>query len=168
MSEHLRQDEISAFDTLADERRRAALEHFAECAACRAGWLAEDGARVFSLLARAPIPQRRLEQLSERIDTALDGLRPRRPARRRLFGAASIAASLLLAAVLGAVLWDHELPVGDVSAVAEIDALGLPAQAEEELAGIQFVDTDGKDAQVLDLSIGGTQVLMIFDDSIEL
>lgn len=162
MSEHLRQDEISGFDGLSDARRRSALDHLAGCAECRAYWLADDDARVFSLLARTPIPEDRLEQLSERIDTALDELQSGRPARRRMFGVASIAASLLLAAVFGAALWDHELPA---SATAEIEPL---VSADEDVAGIQFVDTAGENAQVLDLSIGGTQVLMIFDESIEL
>lgn len=165
MKEHLQQHEIVGFDALADNRRAAALDHLQGCAACRAAWLAQGGSRVFALLARVPLPEDRLEQLSERVDAALDGLQQRLPARRGVFRVASIAASLLLAAALGAVLWNHELPVEQVATLDEIEALAPP---DEEVAGIRLVATPGGEAQVLDLSIGGTQILMIFDESIEL
>lgn len=165
MSEHLQQHEILGFDAFVDERRAQALDHLRACATCRAAWLAEDGSRVFSLLARAPISEDRLEQLSGRLDAALDELQPRRAERRGMFRVASIAASLLLAAVLGAVLWNHEFPSATVVTVERIEAL---AQPHEEVAGIQFVDMLGDDARVLDLIIGGTQILIVFDESIEL
>ena len=165
MNDHLQRHEIAAFDTLANDQRATALDHVRECAVCRAEWLAEDGSRVFALLARAPLPEERLERLSERVDAALDQLEPRVPARRVVFRVASIAASLLLAAALGAVLWNHELPAEPVAVLDETDVLPL---FEEDVAGIRLVASPGDEAQVLDLSIGGTQILMIFDESIEL
>ncbi len=165
MSDHLQPHQLAAFDALADDQRAAALDHVRECAVCRAAWLAEDGSRVFALLARAPLPEHRLERLSERVDAALDRLEPRVPVRRGMFRVASIAASLLLAAVLGAVLWNHELPAEPVAVLDEIDAL---PPLDEGVAGLRLVASPGGEAQVLDLSIGGTQILMIFDESIEL
>ena len=165
MNDHLQRHQIAAFEALADDQRAAALDHVCECAMCREAWLAEDGSRVFALLARAPLPKDRLEQLSERVDRALDRLEPRVPARRDVFRVASIAASLLLAAVLGAMLWNHEMPA---KRVAELDEIDMLPPLEEEVAGIRLVATPGGEAQVLDLVIGETQILMIFDESIEL
>jgi len=164
MNDHLQPNEIAEFYALADERRDAALDHLGECAACRAAWLAADGSRVFSLLARSPIPEDRLEQLSRRLDTALDELQPR-GAARGLFRVASIAASLLLAAVLGAVLWNHEGPAERVARMEQIDVL---PPLDEEIAGMQVVETPSEDSQTLSLKVGETQILMIFDESIEL
>lgn len=165
MNDHLQPNEIAGFCALSDERRGVALDHLGECAACRGTWLADDGSRVFSLLARSPIPEDRLEQLSERVDAALGELQPRVAARRGLFRVASIAASLLLAAVLGAVLWNHEWPAERLARVGRIEAL-LPL--DEEIAGMQVVETPSEDAQTLSLKVGETQILMIFDESIEL
>jgi hypothetical protein len=163
MNEHLNQHEIAGFDALADERRDAALDHLRECGVCRTAWLADDESRVFSLLARAPLAEEKLAQLSDRLDAAIDELQPRGPVRRGVFRVASIAASLLLAAVLGVVMWNHELP----ARIATVEDIA-PLPFDEEIAGIRLVTTPGGEAQVLDLSIGGTQILMIFDESIEL
>jgi len=165
MSDHLRRHQFAAFDALADDQRGAALDHLRECAVCRAAWLAEDGSRVFALLARVPFPEDRLERLSERVDAALDGLEARVPAQRGVFRVTSIAASLLLAVALGAVLWNHELPA---NRVAGLDPISVLPPFEEDVAGIRLVASPGGEAQVLDLSIGGTQILMIFDESIKL
>ncbi|NIM61554.1 MAG: hypothetical protein GTO30_07840, partial [Acidobacteria bacterium] len=107
MNEHLPNHALTAFDSLADERRAGVLDHVRACAECRAAWLAADSSRVFALLGRMPIPGRELDRLSARLDAALDREPPRiRP--RRFLRVASIAASLLLALVLGAVLWNQE------------------------------------------------------------
>ena len=163
MSDHLRQEEILGFDALLGDRRATALEHLCECASCRAECLAASETSVFALLSRAPLPEEKLEQLSARIETALDELQAPLPVRRRVFRIASIAASLLLAAVLGAVMWTHEVPARGTM-FAELEPLGV----DEDVAGIRLVSTPGGEAQVLDLSIGETQILMIFDESIEL
>ena len=165
MSDHLQRHEIAGFDALVDGQRAAVLDHVSECAVCRTAWLGEDGSRVFALLARAPLPEDRLEHLSERVDAALNRLELGGPARRGMFRLASIAASVLLAAALGAVLWNHEPPAKQIAVLDAIDV--LPA-LEEEVAGIRLVASPGDEAQVLDLMIGGTQILMIFDESIEL
>jgi hypothetical protein len=163
-NDHLNPEEILGFDALTGDRRVAALEHLCGCSTCREACLASDEAGVFALLSRVAIPQEKLDQLSLRIDAALDDVRPAVPIRRNPFHrVASIAASVLLAAVLGAVMWNHEAPEPVVS-FADIEALGV----EEAISGIRLVSTPGDRPQVLDLSIGGTQILMIFDESIEL
>jgi len=163
-NDHLKPDEIGGFDALTGDRRMAALEHLSGCSTCRVACLADNQASVFALLARVTVPEEKLEQLSARIEAALDGVAPGVQVRRSPFHRiASIAASLLLAVVLGAVMWNHEAPQ-PVASFAEIEALGV----DEDVPGIRLVATPGEQPQVLDLSIGGTQILMIFDESIEL
>ncbi|NIM01148.1 MAG: hypothetical protein GTO30_01205 [Acidobacteria bacterium] len=164
MAEHPKQAEIVGFDALARDRREAVLAHVADCASCRAAWLAEDGSRLFSLLSHAPIPEPKLRELSARVGAAVDRLTPQ-ATRRLRFRIASIAASLLLAAVLGGVLWNHEWPTGRVATMDEIEALPL---LDEEVAGMQVIETSGENAQVLNLNVGGTEIVMIFDESIDL
>ncbi len=164
MGEHLTQAEIAGFDAMTEERRSVVLEHVAECPACRAAWLEEDGSRLFSLLSRAPVPEPRLEERSARVGSALDELAPAATGRLR-FRIASIAASLLLAAVLGGVLWNHEWPDGRAATPGQIESLPV---LNEEVAGMQVVETPGEDSQVLNLNVGGTQIVMIFDESIDL
>ena len=165
MSDHLSQLEITGFDALPEARRESALDHLGGCTACRVNWLAEDPARVFSLLGGAPIDEQRLDELSARVSAAVDALEPV-PVPRRSWGrVASIAASLVLAVGLGAVLWNQQ-PVQTAVALP-IDI--LPAALEEELAGMELVTSPGDDARVLTLDLGETtQVLMIFDEAIEL
>lgn len=153
---HLGRPEIEAFDSLGDEARGTALAHLRDCAGCRVLWLAEEPSRVFALLAQATIPADRLERLSARIDAEI------RPARRRWLGAASIAASVLLAALVATVSWNHALPVASIAAVGSLE----PGDADA--MGTRLVALPGDDARVVDLTIGETQVLLIFDESIEL
>jgi hypothetical protein len=117
------------------------------------------------LLSRAEIPEQRLNELSVRVSRAVDGLETA-PAQRRMgFGAAAIAASVLLAAFVGAALWTHEIPQGPHARLENI----VPLQPlDEGVAGMRLVASPGEEAQVFDLKIGETQVLMIFDESIEL
>lgn len=165
MSEHLSQLEMAGFDELSDARRESALDHLGGCTACRVTWLEEDPARVFSLLGRAPIDEQRLDELSARVSSAVDALEPATAAGRSWWRVASIAASLVLGVGLGAVLWNQQ-PVQTAVALP-IDI--LPATLEEELAGMELVTSPGDDARVLTLDLGETtQVLMIFDEAIEL
>ncbi len=164
MSKHIEQAEITGFDTLGDDRRNLVLTHVAECSSCRAAWLVEDGSRLFSLLSRTPIPEHRLDELSARVSAAVNDLTPS-TARRHRFHAAAVAASLLLAAVLGGVLWNHEWPSEQAATMHRIEALPV---LDDEVAGMQVVETPGRDSRVLDLKVGGTQILMIFDESIDL
>jgi len=165
MSDHLSRHRIEDYDSLSAERRADVLEHVRDCAGCRTAWLAEDDSRLFALLAHAPIPEHKLDQLSARIDAAIDRVEPRIRTRRLGYAAASVAASLLLAAVLGAVLWNHETPA---PMLTHLDEIVVQPALEEEIAGIKLVASPDDEAQVLDLKLGETQVLMIFDESIEL
>jgi len=161
MTRHLDRELIEGFESISDAARETALVHLRGCAGCRAAWIADEPSRVFALLSRAPVPEQRLELLSQRVAAAV-APRERTP---RWYGAASIAASLLLAAVLGAVLWSHELPQ---QSIARIEEIGSPGRMPLEDIGARLVALPGEESRVLDLTIGETQVLLIFDESIEL
>ena len=166
MSDHLPTQTLREFEAMGATARDAALAHMEGCAACRKLWLAHDPVRAFALLSRAPIPETALDRLSGRIAAAVDSLDPRsRFAGRRWFGAAAVAASMLLAALVGALLWTHEMPEEQV---ARIDEIGFLQPLVDEVAEMRLVAIPGDQAQVFDLTIGETQVLMIFDESIEL
>jgi len=169
MSLHLEPHQIEGFESLPGDARDVALAHLRDCGACRAAWIADEPSRVFALLSTVKIPEGRLEQLSERVAAEIDPGRARAskisgPAR--LYGAASIAASLLLAAVLGAVLWTRELPSEPIVRLEEVGTL-LPLPLESMDTRLVALPQND-DSSWFDLNIGETQVLLIFDESIEL
>jgi hypothetical protein len=172
VSGHLEQRQLSAFDQLDAATRRPLLEHARGCSACRKRLLAADPARLFALLGLDPIPEHALARLSARVDAVLDE-QPgpaRRRVRRRAIAFGSMAASLLLAGIFGGYLLDRDLRDPAVAAAP----LALPEVAWMEplgqappVAGMQLVSSPGE-AQVVDLNIGETQVLMIFDEALDL
>ena len=98
---------IEGYEELSVELRNELVEHFESCPACRADWLAADPSRLFGLLAKQAIPSDQLDALSSRVGAGIDALES---TPRRRFAAVSIAASLLLAAVIGGALWNY--PIG--------------------------------------------------------
>ena len=161
---HPEPQRLADWERLDGGARRPILEHLDACSECRARWLEADPSRLFALLARADLPHAALEALSARVSAATAAPSPR---ARRAWGA--LAASLLLALALGAPLLNDDPGPTDPGTVAiapspappGIDRLG-PAEL-----GIQLVASPGE-AQVVDLHIGEIQVLMIFDEALDL
>jgi hypothetical protein len=147
-------------DDLPENERRELLEHVHGCERCRRSLASSDPARLFSLLALAPLPADALDRLSERVSAGVDRAAGGRP--RRWAGAASIAASLVLAGFLGGLLLRHEGSVA-LEAVASTPTTAI----EAPLAGIELISTPS-DAQVVELAIGETQVVMIFDKGLDI
>lgn len=148
-------------------QRRVWLEHIATCAACRDEWVAEDGSRLFTLLstqaaaAELPDEERVLEELTAGVMAGIADHGPVVPRGRwtlvRLLAAAVVAAALLMP--LG-VWWNRQAPhLPETVATAPL--------AQLPLADVEVISTPGE-ARVIDLSVGDTQVVMIFDAALDI
>jgi len=165
MNRHLDPQDLEDFARLEGEPRRRAREHLAGCSRCRSGLAAADPSRIFLLLGRTPVPAAVLDEVSRGV---AEGLAAAGPApvggftvpRLRLVGA--LAASLLLAVLVG-------LPMLTTPprAPATVGQARAVAEAAAPRAAIDLVERADR-AQVVDLTVGGTQVVMIFDEGMEL
>jgi hypothetical protein len=146
----------SDWDLATGDERDAWLGHIAACPRCRDTWIAEDASRIFALLPDQPAVDEAAEQLAlDRLSAGIHRtIRTGRTAGRwyRLAAAAALAAALL--APSAAWLF-RDRPAVPVIA------------ASYPLADVEVLFTPGE-AQIIDLSVGDTQVVMIFDSRIEL
>ncbi len=151
------------FDALSGSERLAALEHLGECAACRRELAAEDPTRLFALLAARAVPPRALDLVFSAVAGAIrEGRAPAfRPRSRRLLAASAWAAAAALAAAL---LVPSGGGAGRTAVSGDVAAL-VPRTASR--AGVEVVASPGV-PQVVDLTVGETQIVMIFDPRIEL
>lgn len=133
-----------------DERRRW-IEHLEGCPDCRAAWIGDDPTRLFAALADDPLPADLLDDVSREVMRAVVPPVPAARIRRR--AVAAWAAGLALAAAL-APWWGSRDDVRDIAAVAE------PAE-------VHVLDASDS-TRVVDVTVGGTQVVMIFDEELEL
>lgn len=149
------------WDAAAPDERDRWLAHIDSCDACRQRWLAEDPSRLFLALRDDAVPQSVLEAVSAGVSAAIRDEAPgrRRTARRVRLVAA--AAGIVLA--LAVAWWSGFGPAStDPTPVAFQGPDGVP-----DRAGVQLLTSPGA-AQVVDLTVGDTQVVMIFDDQLEL
>jgi anti-sigma factor RsiW len=148
--------------------RSELLAHTLECAACQERLTRDDPSRAFALLAARSLPDDWLERVSRDVDRAV-AASAARPASRGLRGGgwAAIAASLLLALALAVLAPDR--PEAPVAAVPRVEAVqadkgtpfgGAPA------ATIQLLSP--QDAEVYDISVGDTRIVMVFDAEIDI
>jgi hypothetical protein len=149
-------------DSLAEPERRTALAHLAGCGRCRSDLAAADPSRLFALLMLAEPPRYGLEQLTRRLDGELSGATPvSRPRERARL---PLAAALLLAGLCGAYVLRGERPGGSLPApvlpVPRIEA-AVPAM------DLELLSSPGE-AQVHELVVGDTHLVMIFDDGLDL
>jgi len=142
--------------------------------------VSDDLSKLFSQLRDQPIPQDRLDELTARLDLQIAeeagdvGMRFA-SGRFRWHRVASIAASLLLAALISIPLSTYEtaepIAMHRFERTESFEALvpmgAVEAMALPEVSGIEFISSPG-DAQTLDIEIGDARVLMIFDESIDL
>lgn len=163
MHSHPDSDALRRFDELEGDERDSLLRHVTGCAGCRERFLAPDPSRAFALLCLAAVPEEALERLSRRIDEAI------RPAHWT-YRYASVAASLLLAAVLGGYLLTRPAtaPVASLAGPRiEFVEAGPAIESETAAGSIELVSSPGN-AQVLDLTVGETQVVMILDAAMDI
>ena len=149
------------WDSTSAPDRRCWIEHAAVCSECRDSWIAGDPSRVFTLLADCPVVDEVVEQealLRLSADIRRE-MRSGRPAGRLVrLAAAAVLAAALLAPSAAWLLRDR--PDAGVQTVAVAEPV-LP------LAVVEFLSSPGE-ARVVDLSVGDTQVVMIFDPRLEL
>jgi len=136
--------------------RLDALAHVASCAECRAAVAAADASRLFALLALESIPASALARVSAGVERALEADAARRRAGRRA-GLAALAASVLLAAALSAYLAGSPLAPGAARA----------RDAAQPAAKFELLDAPGS-AQVVRMDLGGTELVMVIDEALDL
>ena len=169
MNSHPGPERFERFDSLDAPARLELLRHVRGCADCRRRLIAADPSRVFALLAVEPLPAEALDRVSRGVSRSLNDLE--RPGRRQWYAVASIAASLLLAGYLGLQLWGPgEAPPRQLAPaeLAEIERiLDEHEQKHTPVRSIELLSTPGT-ARVVDLSLGDTQVVMIFDADLDI
>ena len=149
----------AVFDTLSGEARADAVAHVAGCPACRARLVAESPESLFALLALETESPATLDEVSAAVSRTLDASRPSWIDALRERGLSRAAGRLVAAAAVAAcafVLWRAPGP----------SAPPLSPDVPER-AGVTLVEP-APAAQVIDLSVGGTQVVMIFDPELKL
>lgn len=162
MDGHPDRRKLSEFDALEDVERREVLGHVAACRSCRSFWAEADPSRLFALLGADPLPAAALDRLKARINDEIDGLAGLPPGRRSGFGWASLAASVLLAAAIGGYLVSRP-DVGGGTTMAEAVVV---QEGEFAGSGIEVMTPIGAD--VYDLTVGDTQIVMIFDERFDI
>jgi hypothetical protein len=164
VSEHPAIETLRNLDDLSADERETVLDHAAVCERCRETLASEDPTRIFALLRRRRIPERLLDDLSSDISAAIDAGKSaqRIPASRRSWAVGAWAAAVLLAAGL-VLVSDDGAPRAPVDpAVAEVNVKKTTPRAT-----VAVLESPGE-AQVVDLAVGEIQVVMIFDQEMEL
>jgi len=177
MGRHPDPARLEALDVAgAGDERRELLEHLRSCGPCRARWVAADPARIFALLQLDDVPEAALERLSAGV---MAGLEPAphgsRFSARRSLGA--IAASLLLCAAIAGYLRQMPPATSELAGTAApatgtvetAATLGEPqtARASDPVRGVELISSPGG-GRVVNLSVGDTRVVMIFDEELDL
>lgn len=149
---------------------RGWAEHVDACGPCRDAWVAEDPSRVFALLALEPIDDAVLDAVSADVAREVRSWpsgRGVRPWRR----VAAIAAAVGLAGALFSLSRDRSL---ELAAGAALDGTRLEvagaARGDEALAtrASVFVRDSPGVADVVDVEMGDIQVVMIYDERLDL
>ena len=168
MTRHPESSLLERYEALTAGEREELLAHAESCPSCRQRLAEADPTRLFALLSRAPVGEQALERLGERLDRDLGRGDARRWGSPWFRAAASVAASLALAAVLGsfALRPPAGMPVASAPAAAPSGVV-LAREGDPAPGGVQLISSPGE-AQVMELSIGETQVVMIFDEALDI
>jgi anti-sigma factor RsiW len=153
MTLHLDQGLVSRFDALEGKAREDVLRHAARCSRCREALIAEDQARLFGMLALESPSDEALERVSENVMRQVG--EPR--VLRQL---ASVAASLLLAGIFGVYMMGNR---GSGPTASLETALEAPVVSDS----IELIASPGE-AQVMEFTVGETQIVMIFDEAMDI
>jgi anti-sigma factor RsiW len=148
-----------SFGSLSGDARREALRHLAACEACRAELAGAEPESLFALLALEPESPEILDAVSEGVARRMVDARPSWIEALRERGLPPTGARLAVAAAVaaGALLFLRVPP-------PKSPAVALVAP---DRAGVTLVEP-APEAHVIDLTVGGTQVVMIFDPELKL
>jgi anti-sigma factor RsiW len=153
------------FEIAGGDQRRAMVEHLRNCPACRSEAAAFDPSILFSLLAAAPIPKVVLDDVSAEVSRragsdrgSIGGLMAAMPAARVRVAAAAVVALVLVSGYATMRRPARELAATEAASVpptvaqrADVDV--LPARAV---------------SQVVDFTVGETQVVMVYNGDLQL
>jgi len=149
-----------AFAGLTGDRRAEAVRHLSRCAACRLSLAEHDPTALFALLGSVPMSPTLLEAATPRardLDTEGGKVAPIGRAPRWV----AMAASLTLAALLGVAAFRSRPAPGILATMPP------PLDAPTPRARVALVSSPGT-PRVVDLTVGETQVVMIFDSRLSL
>jgi hypothetical protein len=156
-----------------EAERSELLAHLVHCAACRDVVGTKDPSRLFGLLALEPVPPVQLDRLAAAVEEALEeheeheasgsgaGAVPA-PRRVRWLPAASLAASLVLAGLLATYVSRR-----DAAQQTEPRAVAARPAVPTTAPGFELLSSPGE-ARVVDLAVGEVQLVMIFDEELDL
>jgi hypothetical protein len=144
--------------------RHEILTHLRGCAGCRSELAGRDPSLLFSILALEPVPSDVLERVSRRAEAAI-AREKLRSATRRTYAWGSLAASILVAGLFGAYFWTQRGLDAPPDRPAVVDVIAAPAPDAAMPAGmIELLDSPGS-ADVVEMTVGDVEVVMIFDEA---
>ena len=139
--------------------RRAMLEHVRDCAACRLALAEHDPSTLFGLLALTPVPEPLLDDLSAEV--ARRAGHDRSPFGVIAGSAASWPRRAAVAAVLVLTLLSGYATLRPIRETAPRISMSSP-RADVEVDSGQGV------SQVIDLTVGETQIVMVYNGDLKL
>jgi hypothetical protein len=143
----------------AGSKRRAMLEHVRDCAACRSALAEHDPSALFGLLALTPVPEPLLEDLSAEV--ARRAGHDRSPFGVIAGSAASWPRRAAVAAVFVLTLLSGYATLRPIREAAPRISLSSP-RADVDVDSGQGV------SQVIDLTVGETQIVMVYNGDLKL
>jgi hypothetical protein len=139
------------------------LRHAGECAACREKLLDGRPERIFMLLGSESPPADRLDLLTAEVMRRIEGESSFHGFGQRIRALVPVAASIILAGLFGIYTTINRVqsPLGMAAAAEPYLEASAPAE------GIELISSPG-DAQVMEFTVGETQVVMIFDEALDI
>jgi anti-sigma factor RsiW len=138
--------------------RRVMLEHVRQCAACRRALAEHDPSTLFGLLAVAPVPEAVLDEVSAEVArrtgsdrTPFGVIAGSAPWPRR-----AAAAAVLVLTLLSGYATLHQPP-----------AAPQPIARSSQRADVEVESGRGV-SQVIDLTVGETQIVMVYNGDLKL
>ena len=143
--------------------REGRLRHATTCASCQQELLAGRSEKLFSFLALESPPAEQLERMTAEVMGRIETESSSHGFMQRMKALLPAAASIVLAGMFGIYTTiDRVQPqIGMAAAVEPY----LEASAPSE--GIELISSPG-DAQVMEFTVGETQVVMIFDEALDI
>lgn len=152
MSAHV---DPAALETATGAARTEMLAHLRGCAACRRAVVDQDPSALFALLALAPVPERVLDEVQATVVRRAGDAAPSygvpAPWLRR-----AAAAAIFALVVLSGYVTLHDRTGGPA-----------PAPVLSQRADVE-VDTGRGVSQVIDLTVGETQLVMVYNGDLKL